>query len=85
MWDIVGKMLETIEDLYVNHIVLTGDFNFFFDSSLDYFGGKPTLKKKSISKFIELKGKFDSCDISRIRNPKTKRYIFRQKHVAALI
>ena len=35
MWDIVDKMLETIEDLYVNHIVLTGDFNFFFDSSLD--------------------------------------------------
>ena len=35
MWDIAGKMLETIEDLYVKHIVLTGDFKFFFDSPLD--------------------------------------------------
>ena len=34
---------------------------------------------------MELKEKFDLCDISRIRNPKTKRYTFRQKHVFGLI
>ena len=56
-------MLETIKDLYEKHIVLAGDFNFFFDTSLDSNGGKPTLKKKSISKFIELKEKLDLCDI----------------------
>ena len=55
----LGKMLETIKDLSDKHIVLTGDFNFFFDTSLDSYGGKPTLKKKSIAKFIELKKKFD--------------------------
>ena len=49
------------------------------------YGGKPTLKKKSIAKFIEPKEKFDLCDIWRIRNPKTKRYTFRQKHVSELI
>ena len=79
------KMLETIKDLCDKHIVLAGDFNFFFDTSLDSYGGKPTLKKKSIAKFIELKEKFDLCDIWRIRNPKTKRYTFRQKHVSGLI
>ena len=78
----VGKMLETIKNLSDKHIVLAGDFNFFFDASLDSYGGKPTLKKKSIATFIELKEKFDLCDIWRIRNPKTKRYTFRQKHVS---
>ena len=52
---------------------------------MNSYGGKPTLKKKSIAKFIELKEKFDLCDIWRIRNPKTKIYTFRQKHVSGLI
>ena len=78
-------MLEAIKDLYDKHIVLAGDFNIFFNTSLESYGGKPTLKKKSIEKFIELKEKFDLCDIWRIRNPKTKRFTFRQKHVFGLI
>ena len=57
------KMLETIKDLYGKHTVLAGDFNLFFDTSLDSYGSKPTLKRKSIAKFIELKEKFDLCDI----------------------
>ena len=81
----LSRMLETIKDFSDKHIVLAGDFNFFFDTSLDSYGGKPTLKKKSIAKFIELKEKFDLCDIWKIRNPKTKRYTFRQKHVSGLI
>ena len=56
-------MLETIKDLSDKHITLAGDFNFFFDISLVFYGGEPTLKKKSISTFIELKEKFDLCDI----------------------
>ena len=55
----LDKMLETIKDLYDKHIVLAGDFNFFFDTSLDSYGGKPTVKKKSIPKFTKLKKKFD--------------------------
>ena len=69
----LDKMIETIKDLYDKHIVLAGDFNFFSDTFIDSYGGKPTLKKKSIAKFIELKAKFDLCDIWRIRNPKTTR------------
>ena len=78
-------MLEAIKGLYDKHIVLAGDFNFFFDTFLESHGGKPTIKKKSIAKSIELKEKFDLCDIWRIRNPKTKRFTFRQKHVSGLI
>ena len=65
-------MLETIKDLYDKRIVLTRNFNLFFNTSLDSYGGKPTLKKKSIAKFIELRENFDLYDILRIRNPKTK-------------
>ena len=79
----LGKMLETIKYFSEKHIVLADNFNFFFDTCLDSYGGKRTLK--SIAKFIELKEKFDLCDIWRIRNPKTKRYTFRQKHVSELI
>ena len=76
-------MLESIKDLYDKYIVLAGDFNFFFDTSLDSYGGKPTLKRKSIAKCFE--EKFDLCDIWRIRNNKTKRFTLRQKHVSGLI
>ena len=68
----------------MTNIVLAGDFNFFSDTSLDSYGGKPTLKKKSIAKFIKLKKKFDLCDIWKIRNPKTKGFSFREKHVFGL-
>ena len=54
------------------------------DTSLDSYGGKKNLKKKSIAKFIELKEKFALCDIWRIRNSKTKRFTFCQKHVSRL-
>ena len=66
-------------------MVLASDFNFFYDTSLDSYGDKPTLKKKSIAKFIELKERFDLCDIWKINNPKLKRYTFRKKHVSGLI
>ena len=50
----LDRMLETIKDFSDKHIVLPDDFNFFLDTPLDSYGGKPTLKKKSIAKFIEL-------------------------------
>ena len=39
------KILETIKDFSDKHVILAGDFNFFFDTSLDSYRGKPTLKK----------------------------------------
>ena len=35
-------------------VVLVVDFNLFFDASLEGLGGNPTLKKKSISKVLQL-------------------------------
>ena len=55
---------------------------FYSDTSLDSYGSKPILKKKSTAKFID---KFDLCDIWRIRNPKSKRYTFQQRHVSVVI
>ena len=77
--------LLSLGKIYMTNIVLALDFNLLFDTSLDSYRGKPTLKKKTIVKFTKLKEKFDLCDILRIRNPKTKRCTFRQKHVSSLI
>ena len=55
----LGEILETVKDSYDKHIVLDDDS----------YEGKPTLKKRSIAKFIELKEKIDLCEIWRIRNP----------------
>ena len=48
-------MLEAIKDLYDKRIVLDGNFYFTFDTSLGSYGGKRTLKKKSVAKLIELR------------------------------
>ena len=51
-----------------------GDFNFHFDSNLEPKGGKPILKKKSLTKLRKIIKNFDICDNWRIRNPFNKRY-----------
>ena len=40
----LDKMFETIKDLYDKKIVLAVDFHFFFDTSLESYRGKLTLK-----------------------------------------
>ena len=78
-------MLNSIDDLDNQNIILGGDLNFFFDTTLEASGGNPTIKKNTLTKFIELKENFNLCDIWRIRNPKTKRFTFRQKHASGFI
>ena len=56
------KMLKTIKDLYEKHIALAGNFNCFFDISLDSYWDKPILKRISIVIFIEFKENFDLRD-----------------------
>ena len=48
-------------------------------------GGNPALKKKSVSKLIQLLGKYDQIDIWRIRNPFSKRYTFRKNDFSGYI
>ena len=68
-----------------NHVIFAGDFNIFFDASLDAKGGTPTLKSRPINKLIELNETLDLCDIWRIRNPKKGKYAFWQKHLSEII
>ena len=65
--------------------MIGGDFNFHFNSKLEAKWGKPTLKKKYIGKMIELIESFGLCDIWRIRNPREKRFTFRQNHISGYI
>ena len=74
-----------INDIETKNIILGGDFNVFFNLSLEASGGNPVLKKKSIAKLIQLKEKFSLCDIWRFRNPKVKRFTFRQHHKSGFI
>ena len=67
------------------NIVFAGDLNLFFDPNLEASGGSPTLKKKSVSKLIQLTGKYDLVDIWRIRNPKSNRFTFRQNHFSGFL
>ena len=59
-------------------MIFAGDFNLFLDRSLEVKGGNHCLKKQSLSKLLHIKEKLDLWDIWRIRNPKAKRYAFRQ-------
>ena len=71
---------EDVENINNKKIIFGGDFNLFFDQNYDALGGTPTYKKRSLAKVIQIKESFDLCDIWRIRNPKIKRFTFRQNH-----
>ena len=48
-------------------------------------GSKSAIKKKRIAKLIQITKNLDLCDIWRIRNPKRKRFTFRQHHSTGFI
>ena len=70
------KNLEPDED-EVNLIL--GDWNLIFNSSLDAFGGKPTLKSNSLKQLYDLMSEFDLIDVWRIRNPTLRQFSWRRK------
>ena len=77
--------LDSINISNDTNIVFAGDLNFYFDRHLEAVGGNPTSKPQSVAKFINIKEKLNLCDIWRIRNPKTKRYTFRQRHYSGYL
>ena len=79
------KILQNVDNIGNKNIIIGGDFNFHFNSKLEAKGGKPTLKKKSLTKMIELIESFELCDIWGIRNPTEKRFTFRQNHISGYI
>ena len=78
-------MMKTIDINENLHLLLAGGFNVFFNTNLQWYGGNPSFKQKSVAKLIEIKESFNLCDIRRIRNPKTKRFTFRQQHCSGFI
>ena len=79
------NILETFEDIQNKSIVLADDFNVILNPSQDSEGGKPVIKKKTISKLIQITENLDVCDIWRIHNPKRERFTFRQHHSTGFI
>ena len=79
------ELLEEFDISLTKQLVMAGDFNLFFNSTLEAQGGNPTLKKKSLAKLIEFKETYDLCDIWRVRNTKSKRFTFTQKHSSGFI
>ena len=61
------------------NIILGGDWNLIFNSSLDAFGGKPVLKSSSLRQLYDLMSEFDLIDIWRIRNPTLRQFSWRRK------
>ena len=59
--------------------------NLILNPSLDSEGGKPVIEKRTIAKLIQITENLDLCDIWRIRNPKRRRFTFRQHHSTGFI
>ena len=85
MLNTLKNLLEDIDNISDKKIILGGDLTLVFDCNLEKCGGNLILKKKSLAKFIEIKESLNLCDIWRIRNPKFKRYTFRQNHSSGFI
>ena len=60
------SIINKIKDIQSKNIVLGGDINVVFDISLESLGGNPCLQKKSIAKLIQIREKFNLCDIWKI-------------------
>ena len=74
----VGEKMDQLDIEPDTNVILGGDFNFFFDKTLETDGGNPRTKLQSLASFIKIKEKFDLCDIWRVQHPTEKRFTFRQ-------
>ena len=71
---------ENNDNFYDKNVILASGFNIFFNKKLECKGGRPIIKKQSVSHIIKLQGAFYLCHIWRIRNPRK-----RQKHFSGII
>ena len=75
-----NDILDNLEISQDTSVILGGDFNLFFEKSLDTDGGNPSVKTKSLSKLQEIMTENNLCDIFRIRNPQERCFIWRNKN-----
>lgn len=66
--------LESMDARDSMNIIWGGDFNLYFDLSLETFGGNPKLKVRSLEQLLVMLEELDLCDIWRIRNSDSKRF-----------
>ena len=77
----IKNILDNLEISHYTSVILDGDFNLFFDKSLDTDGGNSSVKTKSLSKLQEIMTKEMICAISfRIPNPQERRFTRRNKN-----
>ena len=81
----LSSLLEKFDVTLEKNLIFAGDFNLFLNSKFDAKEGKPAIKKKSLTKRIQLKESHDLCDIWRIRNPVTSTFTSRQKYCTGFI
>ena len=80
------ELNQLLSDFCLNsdeNVILPGDFNLFYDPSLEASGGKAALKK--ISKLLQIIKQNNIVDIYRIHNLSLKRYTFRRNHFSGFI
>ena len=81
----LSKLMKKLNITQEKQNVLAGDFNLFFSSNLEAKRSKPILQEKPVVRVVELKEKYDLCDIWRIRNPLKKSFAFQQNHSSGII
>jgi hypothetical protein len=76
------KLYNILKDLYVNDkfMIMGGDFNIIMNYSLDRAGGNVHQKAKAVDTVVKLMSHFDLSDIWRIRNPRLRKYTWRQRN-----
>ena len=82
---ILFELLEEFDKDPTKELVIAGDFNLFFESKLEAKSGNLTLTKKTLANLIEFKKTCDLWDTKRVRNTKSKRFSFTQKHSSDFI
>ena len=61
--DTLKNLLDDIDNISHKKIILGRGLNLLFDCNLETCGGNPVLKKKSLTKFIEIKESLNLCEI----------------------
>ena len=77
-------MLKDFEDFHDKKVIFAGDFNLAFDKKFESVGGRPLLKKHSLSEIIKLNENFNMCDIWRVCNPH-KKYSLSDKNISLVL
>ena len=75
----IKNNLQKMSIIENTQFILTGDWNFIFDRSLDALGGSPTLKFNSLKEIQSLIIDYELLDIWRARNPTLRQLTWKQK------